>query len=88
MMLPLKGDVLVHSHKLILIEKIINDCEKTCSSLPDTGSRVVNTTEQSAVSQLRQGIAGVCRVPLEGVLVVVQGLGPGHSQQASQPDLQ
>ena len=65
-----------------------------CSSLPDTGSSVVNTTEQSAVSQLRsdslerQGIAGVARVPLDGVLVVVQGLTPGHSQQAGQPNLQ
>ena len=71
-----------------------DETEKNCSSLPDTGSRVVNTAEQSAVSELRadslerQGVAGVGRVPLDGVLVVVQGLPPGQGQQGGQPDLQ
>ena len=62
-------------------------------SPPDTGGRVVNTTKQSAVSELSQGVARVDWVPLEGVLVVlvvlvVQRSPSGHSQHRGQQYLQ
>ena len=101
-MLPLRGgNDLVHSHQLILIDlrrsakRSINEPHSGYkteqeSSLPDAGRRVVNTTKQSTVSQLRhtlerQGVAGVAGVPLDGVLVVVvQRFPTGHCQAGQQ----
>ena len=59
-------------------------------SPPDTGGRVVNTTKQSTVSELSQGVARVDWVPLEGVVLVlvVQRSPSGHSQHRGQQYLQ